>query len=127
MDKTTDFNDGATVDLGAAEAPKETIAEAIKRLSALHPIEFDRVRKEEAKKLACKLSTLETEVRKARGEEIEDNGNGRVLIIEDPEPWLRPVNGADLLNRLVMLLRRFVIISDHAYHAIAIWVVHTYA
>ena len=127
MDKRTDFNDSDTVDFGGAEAPNETTAEIVKRLADLPPIEFDRVSKEEAKKLGCKVSTLEAEVKKARGEMAEDTGKGQAFAIESPEPWPYPVNGAELLKDIAAAYRRYVILPEHADTALALWTIHTYS
>lgn len=127
MDKTTDFNDSDTVDLGGAEPPKETTTEIVKRLAALPPIEFDRVSKEEAKKLGCKVSTLETQVKKARGETAEDTEQGQAVAIESPEPWSFPVNGAELLDDIAATYRRYVVLPEHADTALALWTAHTYS
>jgi hypothetical protein len=43
------------------------------------------------------------------------------------EGWLTPVNGAHLLNALVTTLRRYVAMPAEAAHAVALWIVHTYA
>jgi len=42
------------------------------------------------------------------------------------EPWPEPVNGAELLEELAGLVRRYVVMGRHAPETIALWVVHTY-
>jgi hypothetical protein len=49
-----------------------------------------------------------------------------VLALKDPEPWLRSVDGAALLDRLVIRLRRFMILPEHAAETLALWALHTY-
>ena len=43
------------------------------------------------------------------------------------EPWPDPVNGKELLDALEQLIGRFVVMSNWARVAVALWVVHTYA
>ena len=43
------------------------------------------------------------------------------------EPWPDPVGGAELLAALVGQLGRFVVASDAALVAAALWIVHTHA
>jgi putative DNA primase/helicase len=113
-----------------SEGPPSTLAKIhneIARLAKLSPIEFDRVCKDEAKKLGCKVSTLEAEVKKARGEYKAEPGNGSEFIIAEPEPWDESVNGATLLEGLAETFRRFVVLPKHCDTIAALWTLHTYA
>lgn len=57
-----------------AEQSTETMQETIARLAALHPLDYDKVRESEAKKLGIsRLSALDKEVAKARKQSTEDN------------------------------------------------------
>jgi hypothetical protein len=48
-------------------------------------------------------------------------------IIFDPiAPWPSPVCIADLLTDIEAVIKRHVILSDHAAAALAVWVLHTY-
>src|SRR5439155_20765379 len=49
------------------------------------------------------------------------------FIVPEPSPWPEPVNGSVLLQRLVDLLKRFVILPRWAAETLALWIVHTYA
>jgi putative DNA primase/helicase len=117
------------MDIDNATLPVETDDETIKRLALLSPIEFDRCCEEAANKLGCKASTLEAEVRKSRGDgwNAIDNGQGKAFEFTDVEPWPESVNGADLLNELADIIKRYVVLPDEAAEAAALWVVHTYA
>lgn len=46
----------------------------------------------------------------------------------NPEPWpgVGSVNGAELLAEIETSLRRFLILDDHAFPIISVWLVHTY-
>ncbi|QOK90893.1 DUF3631 domain-containing protein [Ralstonia pseudosolanacearum] len=140
-DGATDFNDLAvacghgavldcieaakTGDLPASEAGPtsgdaaraETDDETVQRLSKLKPMEYDRVAKEEAKRLGIKAATLDRLVRAARGEaEAEE-----AAPFEDVEPWPDPVDGAALLGEIARTIRRFIICDPETVAATALW------
>jgi putative DNA primase/helicase len=57
---------------------------------------------------------------------LEPN-QGRSISLDDAEPWLDPVDGADLLNRLSSAYTRYVVLpSAGCADALALWTVHTY-
>ena len=45
----------------------------------------------------------------------------------EPEPWPEPVEGAELIADIIAQIQRFVILSDHAAAASALWTIHTHA
>src|SRR5215470_9380330 len=98
----------------------------IARLAALPPLEYDRVRKAEAEKLGVRVDTLDSEVRKARGDSAVESGAGCAVMFPELEPWPEAVNGAALLDDLTATFKRFVILPEHADIALALWVLHTY-
>ena len=71
---------------------------------------------------------LDQAVKKARPRDQEDEGKaGRRIVLPSIEPWPDPVGGAELLAALVGQLGRFVVASDAALVAAALWIVHTHA
>lgn len=54
------------------------------------------------------------------------NGNGdskgRPVFLADPEPWDSAVNGAELLDDITALIRRYVVLADDSARAVALWV-----
>lgn len=44
----------------------------------------------------------------------------------NPPAWSSPVQGDLLMDEIVALLRRYVVLPEHAATAVALWVVHTY-
>jgi putative DNA primase/helicase len=109
------------------EAPLAAIQIAVQRLAKLTPIEYDRVHEEEAKKLNCRMSTLDAEVKKARTKGDTEKGQGRAVSILDPDPWSDSVDGAGILGEISTLIRRHVVFSVEEADAVALWVIHSHA
>ena len=106
--------------VSASENYEEPIVETIKRLAELPSIEYERCRKEEAKRLSMRATALDREVKAARPK--ADDGNDLGLF--DPEPWSEEVDGDDLLDRIVGVLRTYVVMPPHVAEATALWAVH---
>jgi hypothetical protein len=115
------------------EGNGEPLAGDLAHLAAMPPVDYDRVRLEEAKRLRVRVSTLDAEVEKQRAAAAAESrsgdseGKGKALDLYQPEPWHEPVTGADLLTELVAQIERFVILSDHAAVGVALWIVHAHA
>jgi putative DNA primase/helicase len=63
--------------------------DAVARLAALSPIEYDRVRQMESDALGVRVTTLDAEVEKAR-RKLAGDGNdsqGEAVLFPDIEPW----------------------------------------
>lgn len=75
--------------------------------------------------IGIRVTTLDREVTKARGETTEE-GQGRKFEFESVEPWHQPVDGALLLDELVAYYRRFLVLPEYAAEAIGLWSLHTY-
>jgi hypothetical protein len=99
----------------------------VARLAALPPHEYDRCRREEAKRLGVRIPTLDKAVQLARPQEDAGEGQGEPVSFEDPEPWPEPVAGAELLDALAGFLGDHLALRPHDGHKIALWIVHTYA
>ncbi len=54
-------------------------------------------------------------------------GQGTAVEFETYDPWPHEVDGANLLDDLKRMVRRYVVASAESCVAIALWVVHTYA
>jgi hypothetical protein len=106
----------------ASDSESESDEEAIARLAALPPFEYDRVRLEEAKRLGVQPKTLDAEVKAARsGEPEEDNSP-----FKDVEPYAKPINPAELFESISKGLGQLVIITEEQADAMALWAAHTY-
>lgn len=115
--------------LDQAGGAPEDFAHAVLRLAELERHEYDGVRKEEADKLSVRVSTLDAAVEKIwRSAEAEAKpGNGQDLKLPEPEPWPEPVNGAELLDDIVIEFRRYLVLPDYAAEVLALWAVHAHA
>lgn len=51
---------------------------------------------------------------------------GRELKLDEPEPWDRPVDGADVLAETLGAVRLYIAMSEEQAIAIALWAVHTF-
>jgi hypothetical protein len=99
----------------------------IARLSRLPPLTYDREREAAAKRLGCRVGTLDEQVRAERGETASTPGQGRPINLPESEPWHELVEGAALLDALSSTIREYVIISDVQADALALWNIHTHA
>lgn len=106
-------------DAPADDLPDETDDSVIKRLAALKPMEYDRVRKAEAARLKVRPATLDLMVREARGE----GGGEEVALFDEVEPWHEPVDGAALLSEVARTIRRFIVCDPETVTATALWCV----
>lgn len=108
-DEPTGFDDDAEID----------------RLANLGMLEYERERKEAAKRLNVRPSILDRLVAAER-HEFDDEKQGRTLNLHEPEPWPETVNGAELLGELSVAIRRNVVMPDWAADAVSLWTAHAY-
>jgi putative DNA primase/helicase len=110
----------------AAVRPREDLGD-IARLAAMDPMQYDRVRKDEAKRLGVRPGTLDVEVEKARTSTAKNNvQRDGGLAPPAPEPWSDPVDGAALLDDIRSFLGRFIVADDPALDAVTLWIAFTY-
>jgi putative DNA primase/helicase len=114
---------------GAAAAGAAGFDEAVDRLAKLSPVEYDRVRKEDAKRLDVRVATLDAAVEKARpvADAEPTEGKGSALELPDFEPWPEPVDGAALLDEIAVAIRGYVVLSPAQADAAALWCGHAHA
>jgi putative DNA primase/helicase len=105
------------------EIDVEYIAE-VNRLAALPTAAYDQTRKEVAKKLGIRVSTLDNEVRAAR---VATAGEpDRRVVLSEVEPWPEPVEGGALLAEVAAAIRRHVILPRAGEVCVALWIAHTW-
>jgi putative DNA primase/helicase len=100
---------------------ENNIHAAIQRLSTLSPLEYDQVRKQEAKGLGVRSTVLDAAVRNARKREDSDD-----LPFPVVEPWPEPIDPAQLLSDIAAAVRRFIVCEKETVHAAALWVAMTW-
>ena len=94
---------------------------AIQRLAALAPLEYDQVRKAEAKALGVRPGTLDAVVKDARKGSDNDG-----LPFVEVEPCSEPINPALLLTDIATTIRRFIVCCEEVSHAVALWIAMTW-
>jgi putative DNA primase/helicase len=105
---------------------EENLDEAtLERLSTLTSLEYDRVRKDEAKLLEVNVSTLDKEV-KQRIKRHKDVEKSSLNTFSDIDPWDTPVNVEELLTEMSLLINELAVVSEHANTAIVLWIVFTW-
>ena len=106
-----------------AEVITETQDQVIERLSKLSSIEYDKVRKDEAKKLGIdRVSILDSAVKEKQSYEQSKQAH---FFIED-DPWPELVHGEALLSDIADVVHKYIICQSEVGHAAALWVVMTY-
>ncbi len=112
----------APADLSQTEPISEADEHAIARLATLSPIEYDRIRKDEAKRLNIREITLDKEV-SAKRQEAKNDESGPLKVVE---PWPEPVDGVQLLSEIESALRRFIICPPETAYAATLWIAMTW-
>lgn len=96
----------------------------IHELAKLSPIEYDQVRESKAKYLGIRTSTLDSEVKTLRPSHSKtDDG----MDFDDVEPWPEPVNGIEMLDSIVQVIKAHIICPTETAHAASLWITLTWA
>jgi len=114
---------------GAQEPdPAALLRIEVERLAKLSTLEYDQIRKTEAKRLGVRVDTLDKEVNKARKQHEADYPEPKL-----PPQWApasqkcsEPVEGTKLIGELVAAIRRFVLMSETAALIAALWILFTW-
>jgi putative DNA primase/helicase len=109
----------------ADSLPRDLNAE-VRRLAALGAFEYERERKGAAERLSVRTAVLDKLIAAEREKSDDGGKQGRALSLPEHEPWPEPVNGAELLDALSAVIRRYVVMSEHAANSAALWAVHTH-
>lgn len=99
---------------------QESPEEAVERLKKLSPFEYDKTRKEEARKLNVSLSTLDKEVKKKNK---ENNCN---QLLEETEMFDHMIDGIELVKETTNLIKRVSILPEKTTDIIALWIIFTW-
>jgi putative DNA primase/helicase len=92
----------------------------IQKLSKLSPLQYDQVRRQEAKALGVRPATLDAAVTNASKGPVAEN-----LPFAEVEPWPDAVDPAQLLTEIASTVRRFIICDRDTAHADALWAAMT--
>jgi putative DNA primase/helicase len=113
----------------AREAGQDDRDATIRRLAALQesaPLEYDRERTREARRLRVRTRTLDNAV---AGLVTNNSGKqlaGSALEFPEPEPWPAAIDGAELLDELTTAFRRHLVLPDGAAEAMSLWTIFSY-
>lgn len=105
-----------TVDETPLEAGEEDPETMIRYLAGLSAIEYEQKRRAVAEALGVRASALDKAVKEAGKGEDE-----RCLPFDEPDPWPDPVDPGQLLTDISATIRRFIVCTDEASHAAALW------
>ena len=109
---------------GKNASPPPNQGALINVLARTAPTEYDLVRAEAAEALGLRKGTLDNmvaEQRKALGDKNADEpAHWRV------SPALEMIDGADLLNRMRAVFRRYIVLPPGADIALPLWVMHAW-
>ena len=106
----------------------ETDDERLARLAALKPLDYDRCRKAEAEAAGVQPRALDAAVKQYRGKQADDDDADETPdFLTDPEPWPDPVDGADLLNRIVEAFSLHIVLPPGGAATAALWALHAHA
>jgi hypothetical protein len=127
IDRATSERSKRAEQLVVGVDPDSDGAEII-RLSGLSSLNYDKERKQAARRMGIRRGILDTLVQAERKRATADGSGlqGRAVVLPEPEPWENPVDGAALLDNIVAAIRRYVVLPEYAARACACWVVHTF-
>jgi hypothetical protein len=103
-------------------AARDSEQKLIAILASLKPMEYDRLRKEQAKALGIQVKTLDDLVKAARN----DDGESVRFPFPEVEPHPEPIDPALLLNEAANLVRRYVVMDKEQTDAAALWIAMTW-
>jgi putative DNA primase/helicase len=100
----------------------------IESLSLLSKIDYECKRLEAAEALGFRVSALDEIVAGMRPKEElgKDNLQGEAIEWEDIELWPEPVNGAELLNRVVERIELYLVLPPGAAVVMGLWCLSCY-
>jgi len=106
------------------DAPPEADAR-IRELASLDSVAYERIRRDEARRLGIRTAALDKAVAAAR-EDQKHAADHLAELFPAAEPWATPVDGAKLLDSLEAAINRHVALAPAAAAALATWILHTY-
>jgi putative DNA primase/helicase len=96
-------------------------------LAALPWIDYDQRRRNVAKAFNCRTSSLDADVEQRRTKQATTPERDTALISSwTVEPSTDVVDGANLLNSLSDMFRKYLVLPDGAADTLALWVLHAW-
>ncbi len=93
------------------------------RLATLPPMEYEKLRVDEADKLGVRVTVLDGEVEKRREQDSDGGLQGVIVEFDAIDPWPTVVDGAELLDELMSAFQRYVVIDQKSLIGITLWCV----
>src|SRR4051812_6145493 len=106
---------------------EEDLERCLQLLADMPDAQYERARKEQARKLGMRLPVLDKEVRRRQHGQSIDRLPGRPLQWANINPWPYEVNGAQLVEELVEIIREHIALPEAAARVMALWTIHTHA
>ena len=106
------------------QSDSESISDAVSRLAAMLPIEYENVRETEAKRLGVRVGVLDKVVSDTRKKKQVDGG--KAAMFPAVEPWHESVKANDLLNEIYSTVRRFIVCEKETAVAATLWCAFTW-
>jgi putative DNA primase/helicase len=101
---------------------QKTDNESIAWMASLKPLEYERVRVEQAKLMGCRPAILDALVKSARHEGSDTD----CLPFPEVEPYTEPIDPAQLLSDVSDTIRRFIVLDKEQADAAALWAAFTW-
>lgn len=99
----------------------------IKRLAALHPLEYEKVREAEAERLGCRVSVLDEQVKAIRPKKPTEGRSSRSpTLCPQTEMWPETVVPARLLDEIKATIKTFIVCDEEVAVAGALWASFTW-
>jgi putative DNA primase/helicase len=97
----------------------------IEALARKDHTEYDRMRADLAETLRIRVGTLDDKVEAIRKKRraLDDDA---ALPHWKVDPWPEPVDGAELLNSIKQVFRRYIVLPKYADVALSLWVLHAW-
>lgn len=115
--------------MDAVEAAVRALAEAMDGADPLRreTLREGAIRALRAAAVGAPARMLDAILGQQREDAGEGSGQGRAVVLSDPEPWPEPVDGMELLDQLVNVYDRHLAQPEAAGTVEALWTLHAHA
>lgn len=107
---------------------QESTSQRFDELANLDFVQYDQIRRDEAKRLGIRVSTLDNERKTRLTPALDTNTSGGELTFSDPAPWPDTIlNAEQLLDEVSEAIASYVVLPSPAVDVISLWIVHAHA